>query len=331
MNDLKIKYPHIKLERSWSITSKMHYMLGECNSLIKAIINTAIRPDYLESLQKEALIKGAQAATAIEGNSLSIEEIRNIQKGEKLPSSRDYLRIEVENMIESLNVILENVLVKNEIIVVTSELVKEFHWMVGKNLGDYFDSIPGQFRSNYLMVGSYQELDSQDVKILIDNLVTWLGEEFSSEENLTFSEVIIESIVTHVYIAWIRPFSDGNGRTARLLEFLLLLRSGVPGIASLSLMNFYNKTRSEYFRQIENATKKKDLTEFISYAIQGFRDELHEVLEALQENQLLITWENYVFGIFEEKTSVGKSREANKRRRNLLLEIPADRYLASEE
>ncbi|NOY75701.1 MAG: hypothetical protein GXP32_07900 [Kiritimatiellaeota bacterium] len=32
--------------------------------------------------------------------------------------------------------------------------------------------------------------------------------------------------LAHVYIAWIHPFGDGNGKTARLMEFYLLLRSG---------------------------------------------------------------------------------------------------------
>jgi len=75
MENLLNKYPHIKFKTNWELKPLMYYMLGECNSLIKAINNTAIRPDYLTKLHSIALIKGAQATTAIEGNTLSIEDI----------------------------------------------------------------------------------------------------------------------------------------------------------------------------------------------------------------------------------------------------------------
>ncbi len=61
-------------------------------------------------------------------------------------------------------------------------------------------------------------------------------------------------------------------RTARLVEFYLLMRAGVPDISSLVLSNFYNLTRSEYYRQIDKATNQNDITDFLFYAIQGFRD-----------------------------------------------------------
>lgn len=105
----------------------------------------------------------------------------------------------------------------------------------------------------------------------------------------------------------------------------------MPDIASHVLSNHYNLTRSEYYRQIENATNKKELTEFIDYAVQGFRDGLFETLNIIQENQLQITWRNYIYGIFENKKTVGKASSANKRRRNLILRIPFDKYLNEKE
>ena len=331
MDAIEHRYPHIKFERMWDSTPSLYYMLGECNSLIKAITNTAIRPEYLKSLHSIALNKGAQATTAIEGNTLTIEDIEKIQQGNKLPPSKQYLQIEVENILEAFNTILKKVIINKETILINAELIKYFHKMVGKNLGEHFQAIPGRFRTTNVIVGSYKAPEHQDVESLIDNLCIWLRKEFHFEKNQSFIEAVLQSIITHIYIAWIHPFSDGNGRTARLLEFYLLLRAGVPDIASHVLSNFYNITRSEYYRQIENATNKRDMTEFISYAIQGFRDGLDEVLETIQENQLLITWRNYIYWIFENKMTVGKTRQANKRRRNLVLEIPYDKYLSADE
>jgi len=41
----------------------------------------------------------------------------------------------------------------------------------------------------------------------------------------------------------IHPFGDSNGRTARLIEFYILLRAGLPDMVSHILSNHYNDTR----------------------------------------------------------------------------------------
>ncbi len=331
MSQANIKYPHIQFKKTWKLKDRTIFQLGQCDAIIKAISNTPIRPDYREHLHSISLIKGAQATTAIEGNTLTYEQIQEIQKGKKLSPSKEYLQIEVQNIIDALDGILNDLVVQNKVLIIKPELVQNFHKLVGKNLGDHFKATPGRFRNNNVTVGNYLAPEHKDVHGLINQLCDWLQNEFHFGKEQSFEEAVIQAIVTHVYIAWIHPFSDGNGRTARLLEYYLLLRAGVPDIASHVLSNHYNSTRSEYYRQIENATLKKDLTEFIDYAIQGFRDGLYETLNIIQENQLQITWRNYIYGIFNNKKATGKASIAIKRRRNLILRIPIDYYLSEEE
>ncbi len=324
-------YNHLSFRPKWTLTNEIHYLLGECHAVILSISNTPIRPDYKRKLLSVSLIKGAQATTAIEGNTLDIAEIEKIKNGEHLPPSREYLEIEVKNILEAFDAILQNISVDKKKQLITPELIKDFHNKVGKNLKKHFSATPGQFRKNNVIVGNYRPPNHTKVIKLINELCLWLKKEFHYEKRQTFIETIIQAIVTHVYIAWIHPFSDGNGRTARLLEFYLLLSAGVPDIAAHVLSNFYNVTRSEYYRQLDNATKKNDLSEFIFYAIRGFRDGLFEVLNLIQENQLLITWENYIFVLFENKKGPGLTQESNKRRRDLMLDIPYDKYLSENE
>lgn len=331
MSQLNEKYPHIQFKRIWKLDDNTVFQLGQCDAIIRAISNTPIRPDYREHLHSVALIKGAQATTAIEGNTLTYEQIQEIQKGKKVSPSKEYLQIEVQNIINALNGILEDLVIHNKIIIINPDLIQNFHKLVGKDLGDHFKAIPGKFRNNNVTVGNYLAPDFHDVHELINQLCSWLKNEFHYEKEQSFMEAIIQAIVTHVYIAWIHPFSDGNGRTARLLEYYLILRAGVPDIASHVLSNHYNLTRSEYYRQIENATHKKELTAFINYAVQGFRDGLYETLNIIQENQLQITWRNYIYGIFDNKKATGKASLANKRRRNLILRIPFDKYLSEKD
>jgi Fic family protein len=60
---------------------------------------------------------------------------------------------------------------------------------------------------------------------------------------------LMKAILTHLYIAWIHPFGDGNGRTARLAELQILLAAGMPMPASHLLSNHYNTTRTDLYRQ----------------------------------------------------------------------------------
>ena len=56
---------------------------------------------------------------------------------------------------------------------------------------------------------------------------------------------IVRAVLAHLYFVWIHPFGDGNGRTARLIEFAILVRAGVPAPCAHLLSNHYNATRAE--------------------------------------------------------------------------------------
>ncbi len=63
-------------------------------------------PQYYDQLILPALRKGAKATTAIEGNTLSEEEIAKLQEGQKLPPSKEYQEIEVKNIPDAFNELL---------------------------------------------------------------------------------------------------------------------------------------------------------------------------------------------------------------------------------
>jgi Fic family protein len=309
----------------------MSNLLGQCYAYIQAISNTPIRPDYRRQLLQVSLKKGAQATTAIEGNTLSEDEIEVIVRGEKLPPSKEYLEKEVTNILKAFNTILEELTKKNEVMTLSSDVIKRFQHMVGDGIGETFASSPGHFRRNNVIVGNYRPPSFEKIDDLIDKLCTWLLKHFHYTTGQNFNEIIIQAIVTHIYIAWIHPFSDGNGRTARLLEFYLLLRAGVPDIASHILSNHYNETRAEYYLQLQQATETGSLTNFINYALQGFRDGLEEVLQVIHKSQIDMTWRNYVHDIINTLQEEGKSSKTVYRIRQLAFHIPNDRFVAIPE
>jgi Fic family protein len=334
MDEIKDTHPHISFQKSWQIDEETIYMLGQCESIIQIISNAPIRPEFRQELLLVSMRKGAKATTAIEGNTLSDDEVAIVDSGGELPPSKKYLKIEVKNVIDALNKIRKEVVFDKKDVLITPELIESFHFNVTKNLGDHCEAIPGKFRTSGInvTVGKYRAPDGQDVKFLMQQFCKWLEKEFGYKTGeQRFSDKVIQAIVTHIYIAWIHPFGDGNGRTARLIEFYILLRAGLPDIASHILSNYYNNTREEYYRQIDNSAKKRSLSDFIKYAVLGFRDGLTEVLDVIQKNQLITSWRNHIYEMLDSRKVGGKTKAVVKRKRNLALNFPVDKFYTINE
>ncbi|MCK9365282.1 MAG: Fic family protein [Syntrophales bacterium] len=327
-------YEHIPFQKNWRLDEETIFRLGQSESIIQAISSAPIKPEYRKQLLSVSLRKGARATTAIEGNTLSEEEVARIDAGEKLPPSKEYLQIEVKNVITVLNQIRAEVIAENKAFVLSCELIERFNYCVGKDLGEHFQGIPGKFRAagHNVVVGAYRPPPGTDAAPLMIRFCEWMKETFRYEEGTqSFSDQIFQAIVAHAYIAMIHPFGDGNGRTARLIEFYILLRAGLPDIASHILSNHYNETRQEYYRQLDRCVRERDLSWFIHYAVLGFRDGLRNVLEVVQKNLLETTWHKLIYDVLDSKKATGKTRAIVKRRRTLALQFPVDKWQTTEE
>jgi Fic family protein len=322
---------HISFIQNWELNEKAVNLLGQCYAYIDSILNIPIRPDHHQQLLTVSLNKGALATTAIEGNTLTEEELAQILSGMNIASSKKYQQTEVQNIIDAFNIILKELVREKSPAIISPELIKRFNNMVGKDIGEAFNGNPGQLRRRSVTVGAYRPPSFEQVEDLVKKLCDWLMREFHYGHEQNFDEAVIEAIVTHVYIAWIHPFLDGNGRTARLLEFYLLLRAGVPSIASHILSNHYNNTRTEYYRQLQNASETGDLSAFIEYALEGFRDGLENTIKIIHQDQVELTWNNYVHDVIEKMEDEGKNPKTCRRIRQLAYYIPADRFYTMDE
>ncbi len=328
------EYPHILFQKNWNLDEETIFMLGQCDAIVQAIASAPIKPAYREMLLSVSLRKGARATTAIEGNTLSEDEVEKIAEGKNLPPSKEYLQIEVQNVLNALTMIGKEVIREGKEVLLSLELIESFHAHIGKGLGDHFEAVPGKFREagHNVVVGKYRPPLGEDVKALMIRLCDWMRETFRYENrNQSFQEQIVQAIVAHIYIAMIHPFGDGNGRTARLLEFYILLRAGLPDIASHILSNHYNDTRQEYYRQLDLCAQNRDLSGFIKYAVLGFRDGLQTVLQIIQHNMLGVSWQNYIYESLDSKKAEGKTRAIVKRRRTLALCFPTEKWASIDE
>jgi Fic family protein len=329
---MKNTLEHISFRFNGDLGEKSVNLLGQCYAYINSMLNTPIRPDRHREMLLLSLNKGALATTAIEGNTLTEEDLALIQKGKDVAPSKKYQQQEVENILNAFNIILKKTVREKSPNIITPELIRDFHKMVGQNIGESFGGNPGSFRRKNVVVGNvYRPPSFEMAEELVKKLCDWLLREFHYDHDQNFDEAVLEAIVVHIYIAWIHPFEDGNGRTARLLEFYLLLRAGVPSIASHILSNHYNDTRTEYYRQLQYASETGDIKEFIQYALLGFRDGLEKTIELIHNEQSELTWKNHIHDVTEKMQIEEKYRKTARRIRQLAYYIPADRFLSAEE
>ncbi len=291
-------------------------LLGEAQSKCKHVAGVLLSPDTVQKLKMIYLAKGAHATTAIEGNTLSEEQVQKICEGTlELPKSKAYLANEVDNIIEAYNHIANSELTGKASELCVNE-IKLLNKMVLKGLPLEEGVIPGEIRRINVGVNNYRGAPPEDCEFLLKKTCEMITNSIDLGEGWEIASAILKAIVAHLYIAWIHPFGDGNGRTARLVEFKISIASGIPDIAAHLLSNHYNETRSEYYRALDATSKKKNPFPFIKYALQGYVDQLNEEIARIRSIQDQIFWINYVHTKFQ-----GLESKVDIRRRQLIVDI----------
>ncbi|MFA7364566.1 MAG: Fic family protein, partial [Aminobacteriaceae bacterium] len=211
---------------------KIWMLLGEAQSKCRHISGVPLRPGDAEKLHKVYLTRGVRATTAIEGNTLTEDDVRRIIDDDlQLPPSRAYLKQEVENIVSACNAIAHGV---SSSVSRRPELTVEdifgYNRMVLDGLPLKEDIYPGEIRTFPVVAGGYRGAPAQDCRHLLEKLCSWLNDpdDFHLGERNKIAAGLLKAVLAHLYLVWIHPFGDGNGRTARLLEFRFLLEAGAP-------------------------------------------------------------------------------------------------------
>ncbi len=298
--------------------------LGEAASKCEHIAGVPLRKSTADYLHRLYLAKGIQGTTAIEGNTLSEEEVlRHLEGKLDLPPSKAYLRQEIDNILRACNGITER-LARGERQPISVAEIKRFNALVLSKLPLETEVTPGEIRHHSVGVLRYRGAPAKDCQFLLERLCEWLnGKDFqpkSKKARDVLVYAIVKAILAHLYLAWIHPFGDGNGRTARLLEFQILMSASIPSPAAHLLSNHYNLTRQEYYRQLDRATQSGgDILPFLEYALEGFADGLRSQLSLIRAQQWDVAWRNYVHELFQDK-----AKPADIRQRHLALDLGAN-------
>ena len=319
-------HPWISFRHHLERADPLHWsLLGEAAARCDQVAQAVLPPADAWSMRRLYLVKGVRGTTAIEGNTLSEEQIAAHAEGRlDLPSSQEYLKTEVDNVLGAVNDVFEGIMGGGP-----PTLTPD--WIAGANrrllegLEDHLERgvVPGEIPAHPVGVLRYRGALREDCAFLLGRLCEWLeGDGWpvrpDRREDRTAS-AILRAVYLHLYLAWIHPFGDGNGRTARLAEFMVLAREGVPSPSAHLLSNHYNLTRAEYYRQLDRSSRansgRGDPLGFLLYSLRGFVDGLREQARHLADIQLRLAWEHFVYGEFRRM----RSSTAMRRRREVAL------------
>lgn len=330
-------HPFIKFPPDFGdFPPRVWLLLGEIQARIDHINRIPIPPDDSDLLGRAYLAKGAHSTTAIEGNSFSEDEVAKIIEGKlQAPPSRAYQQQQIDNMVEAFNAVADRQL-RGSNPPFTLDLLNCCHKIVLNNLEESLASevAIGALRRHRVMAGRYLAAPPEECPRLINLYCDWLNQDMQATAGYEIAAQIIKALAAHVYFAWIHPYGDGNGRMTRLIEFMILLRAGVPDVAAHLLSNFYNKTRDQYYLRLQAShgeyrdgsyPEKSNLQGFISYALQGFKDELDEQFSIIHSMQVRIIWRDYIHAEFRKRFSENLSR-ARQRQKRLILDLTVHRF-----
>ena len=285
---------------------------------IKSIVERSrVLPKREIELRRQAIVRMVHTSTSIEGNDLAEFQVNKVLANEPVKAEPKSIK-EVKNYKDAL-LLVEKIAEEeknfnaSDILAIQADVTK----------GILPPDKSGHFRpSTVYIVHTIHNIDkvmyrppsAKKVPVAIFDLLNWL--KIATKEGL---HPIIRAGILHLEFASIHPFTDGNGRTTRLLTQLHLMQSGWDLRKILVLDEYYNQDRLEYYNalQIEKTYRErigKDVTSWLEYFTEGFLVEAMRVKMDIQATGLdkITTEEEQIFldkdevAIAEFLTTVGR-------------------------
>ncbi len=269
---------------SFDTTPELVNKLTQIENIRAQVDHGNILPERLVNLRYRASVEATLSSTSIEGNPLDIEEIEAVL-AKKLVARSAYHIKEVENYKNALDHISTR---KQSGSDVTVDDILYIHKLTTSELLP--DEKSGNWRTGPVYVVSYKD-GKQTIKYTapaankimpsITQLLTWLN---GPAKQLS---PVVAAAILHLEFVSIHPFSDGNGRTTRLLTLLYLGLRNYDFKGVLVPDNYYIADRPAYYAAIEKSqgktyhSKGLKVDSWISYFTTGILYAALETLEAI--------------------------------------------------
>lgn len=165
------------------------------------------------------------------------------------------------------------------------EMIYELHKILVRNTHKERPITIGLYRKGpiYVVDGLghvvYEGPLASKVMSMMDTYIQWMN---SAQE----IHPLIQAALVHLYFVHVHPFDDGNGRSARALSNLFLMKQDYQFINFLSPSDYFDHHRGEYYRAIQNfEAHESDATFFILYYLKALAEQLKNVQYEIQKEK----------------------------------------------
>lgn len=245
----------------YTITENILQLVAVVSEKIGAV-NASFLTRQSPSLRKRNRIRTIQASLAIEGNTLSIDQITAIIDNKKVLGPAKDIR-EVANAIQVYDQLKKfNPFSEKSFLLAHQVLMKDLI----NNAGQYRKSGAGIVKGTAI---THMAPGAAHVPHLMKELFRYLK---GNKELL-----LIKSCVFHYEMEFIHPFADGNGRMGRLWQTLLLIQQ-YPVLEFLPFETLISRNQKKYYQALSISDKQGQSTYFIEFMLKILSDSLDELL-----------------------------------------------------
>lgn len=205
-------------------------------------------PEVASNLHEDLVLRWTYHSNAIEGNTLTLKETKVALEGITVGGKTMREHFEAINHREAI-LSVEGLVRENEPL--SEWQIKSIHQLILKNIDD---RNAGLYRKINVVISGADHLppDAIQVESRMQSFVTW-----GRTEGLLLHPVERAARV-HADFVKIHPFVDGNGRTARLLMNLELMKSGFPPVV------LPVEKRLEYYEALDRAHTQNEYGPFLA-------------------------------------------------------------------
>ena len=252
-----------KYEPPFTITN---IMLDRISSIMKKIGKLDNYKDLnkMPVLRRNNRIKSIHSSLAIEANSLSINQVKDIIDGKVVIGPKN----EIQEVQNAYNAYLK----MNEVNPLSIKDLKKIHgiltYLILEDSGNFRNGGEGVFDENGNCI--FVCPPPEQVDILMNQLFNWMKTKKDEIHPLILSSIF------HYEFVFIHPFKDGNGRTARLWQNVIL-SNWEPLFEYIPIESEIKKYQEDYYKVIQKCNTNVDSTEFIEFMLKM----IDEVLDGI--------------------------------------------------
>lgn len=242
--------------------------------LRERIQSAAVNVAWIPALQKDTRSRNVHASTAIEGNPLTLEQVRAVEEGRELSASGARPQREVVNYFAGLRYVEKHSAKKT----IRQADILGLHRILAEEVMDQGEA--GRYRTISVRVGRHIPPPPDAVSGLMFELLEWW--------NTASSQLspVLSSAILHYRFEAIHPFADGNGRTGRALALWELYRRGFDTHHIFSVDEYYWEDRPKYYAALDGVRRAgEDLTAWLEYSALGLRKTLERAWLRIQTFQ----------------------------------------------